>query len=480
MTGIFHVSFDGVDAARASAIVGLLRMLGGLAGSPLSCDAAVDVRMRRVRVRIRAPGATGDSADRVSFWAVRAGGHLSPPSRWEEFEAELLASRRLAEDVAVEDAASLVAAAFPGCESRTPGGALPVLVLRLSGPELAGMTYDRHRRILFLPSPLPLPPGDELSVEIHRSGIRAAPVRARARVEDSRPARRAEPGRPAGIWMAVRSSPAAHVLLSERCVRGGSFETQRATQRFTVRGVVRVRDLEDPAASVVEARLRNLSMGGLFVETELRHPEGRRLEIDTALPGGYPLRRIGTVAHSSAPGFGLRFDPDTDGSAERALAGMLAALSGRGRSVLVVDDDPIALAMVGDAFRERGWSVATAEDGESGLRALTDSLFALDLLVTDVVMRGMDGVAFVQLIRKAGGEGDLPILAVTGSPTPELRTALTEAGADRVVAKALGPERIAEAAEALVTTAVEDAGGAEGRAPGAGTGYSAGQGAYAA
>lgn len=478
MTGLFHISFDGVDAAKASAIVGLLRTLGGLAGTPLSCDAAVDARMRRVRARIRAPGSTEDFSDRVSFWAVRAGGHVSPPERWDEFDAELLASRCLAEDVAVEDAASLLAAAYPGCESRAPDGAFPVLVLRLSGPELAGVTYDRHRRILFVPSPLPLPPGDELSLEIHRSGIRSAPVRAQARVEDSRPARRAEPGRPAGIWVAVRSSPAAHVLLSERCVRGGSFETQRATQRFTVRGLVRVRDLEDPSASVVEARLRNLSMGGLFVETELRYPAGRRLEIETSLPGGFSLRRTGTVAHSSAPGFGLRFDPDADGSAERALAGMLAALSGRGRSVLVVDDNPIALAMVGDAFRERGWSVTTADDGESGLRALTDSLFALDLLVTDVVMSGMDGVAFVGRIRKAGGEGDLPILAVTGSATPAVRMALMDAGADHVVAKAVGPERIVEAAEALISTAVEDSGGAEGRAPGAG--YSGAQGAHAA
>ena len=65
-------------------------------------------------------------------------------------------------------------------------------------------------------------------------------------------------------------------------------------------------------------------------------------------------------------------------------------------------------------------------------------------------MPGMDGEALVRIIRTAGGETDLAILVVTGRLEPGMEQRLEAAGADAVLDKALGPELVAQAAEAVV------------------------------
>jgi CheY-like chemotaxis protein len=75
---------------------------------------------------------------------------------------------------------------------------------------------------------------------------------------------------------------------------------------------------------------------------------------------------------------------------------------------------------------------------------------ALDLLVTDVRMPGMSGDELVRFIRRAGGEADLAIVAVTGRMDPGTEEQLTAAGADAVLDKAIGPELIAAAADAAL------------------------------
>jgi CheY-like chemotaxis protein len=62
----------------------------------------------------------------------------------------------------------------------------------------------------------------------------------------------------------------------------------------------------------------------------------------------------------------------------------------------------------------------------------------------------MDGESFVRLIRDAGGELDLAIVAVTASIDDHQERKLAQAGADAVLDKALGPELIAQAADAVV------------------------------
>jgi len=67
--------------------------------------------------------------------------------------------------------------------------------------------------------------------------------------------------------------------------------------------------------------------------------------------------------------------------------------------VLVVDDDPVMREFVVNSLRRLGiQQIETATDGASALRAMIS--FRPDLVLTDIHMQPMDGLAFVQQMRK--------------------------------------------------------------------------------
>jgi CheY-like chemotaxis protein len=77
-------------------------------------------------------------------------------------------------------------------------------------------------------------------------------------------------------------------------------------------------------------------------------------------------------------------------------------------------------------------------------------------------MPGMDGAELVRRIRTVGGEADLAIVAVTGRLEEGLEPGLAAAGADAVLDKALGVERIAQVADAVVERRRAEPGGPPG------------------
>jgi CheY-like chemotaxis protein len=114
--------------------------------------------------------------------------------------------------------------------------------------------------------------------------------------------------------------------------------------------------------------------------------------------------------------------------------------------VLVIDDDQLTCRMLADAFAPLGFETVTAPDGEAGMRRLIDELLRLDLVVTDLEMPRMGGEDLVYRIRLLGGEHDLPIVVASAFLTADVRARLETMGADAIVDKAVGPDRIAEVA----------------------------------
>ena len=73
-------------------------------------------------------------------------------------------------------------------------------------------------------------------------------------------------------------------------------------------------------------------------------------------------------------------------------------LTGEGCVLLVEDEDAVRM-FGGRALRNKGYKVLEADNGEAALDVINASGEAIDLIVSDVVMPGMDGHTLVQLVR---------------------------------------------------------------------------------
>jgi two-component system, cell cycle sensor histidine kinase and response regulator CckA len=90
------------------------------------------------------------------------------------------------------------------------------------------------------------------------------------------------------------------------------------------------------------------------------------------------------------------------------------------QAVLVVDDVSTVRTLVRRLLEMRGYRVSTAENGQQALEVLEREAGAIDLLLTDIVMPRMDGIALCE--RVAAQWPQLPVLVMSGdfSPAPPL------------------------------------------------------------
>ena len=80
--------------------------------------------------------------------------------------------------------------------------------------------------------------------------------------------------------------------------------------------------------------------------------------------------------------------------------------------VLLVEDEAPVRAFAARALRLKGYTVLEAENGEEALAILDDASLAVDLLVTDVIMPGMDGPTWVKEAMKQ--RPDVRVIFVSG------------------------------------------------------------------
>jgi DNA-binding NtrC family response regulator len=84
----------------------------------------------------------------------------------------------------------------------------------------------------------------------------------------------------------------------------------------------------------------------------------------------------------------------------------------KGNLVMIVDDDQRVGKLYVRVLESHGFSCRYYIDPEDALDALTDDI---DYVVTDMIMRGMDGVSFATEVRRRRPE--LPILMTTAYAT---------------------------------------------------------------
>jgi CheY-like chemotaxis protein len=112
--------------------------------------------------------------------------------------------------------------------------------------------------------------------------------------------------------------------------------------------------------------------------------------------------------------------------------------------VLIVDDLPQNRLLLGVLCEQLGLQHEPAENGYEAVEAVRSGRF--DLVLMDILMPRMDGMAAARAIRAlAGPPAEIPIIAVTTAAAPGEVLRYLSVGMNDVVAKPVNRERLAEA-----------------------------------
>lgn len=109
-------------------------------------------------------------------------------------------------------------------------------------------------------------------------------------------------------------------------------------------------------------------------------------------------------------------------------------------TVLVVDDTPANLGVVLESLGSAGFRVLMAESGARALELLAKQ--AVDLVLLDVMMPGLDGFATFARLRTEPSGRDLPVLFMTAVDDPAQKVRALEAGAVDYISKPVHPPEV--------------------------------------
>ncbi|MFP4085078.1 MAG: response regulator [Desulfonatronovibrio sp.] len=111
------------------------------------------------------------------------------------------------------------------------------------------------------------------------------------------------------------------------------------------------------------------------------------------------------------------------------------------KTILIVDDEPGFRFSVSLILRNQGFKVVEAGDGIQALEVmsgLSKSGEAVDLVISDIRMPGMDGLKFLE--RLSAGQDRIKIIVMTGYGNRETGLALKRLGITRVINKPFNAE----------------------------------------
>lgn len=103
------------------------------------------------------------------------------------------------------------------------------------------------------------------------------------------------------------------------------------------------------------------------------------------------------------------------------------------RTILVVDDEPMVLAVTARLLERLGFVVLTAADGETGLEQLCSYPGTIDCALLDATLQGNTGIDLAQAMRYH--QPGLPIVLMSGYAMADALALLVESGPTRFLPK---------------------------------------------
>jgi len=182
-------------------------------------------------------------------------------------------------------------------------------------------------------------------------------------------------------------------------------------------------------------------------------PIGAGTGLGLSMVYGFVNQSGGRIDLSSTEGAGTRVRlllPAATELAEEDVAEAVAAASGRGEVVLVVEDEAQLRMLIVDVLRDLGYAAREAGNADEALPVL-ESGARIDLLVTDVGLPGLNGRQLSEIARRMRPE--LKVLFLTGyAEHAAVRSSFVQSGMD-LMQKPFRVEDLAQRIQTMVTGA---------------------------
>jgi len=142
--------------------------------------------------------------------------------------------------------------------------------------------------------------------------------------------------------------------------------------------------------------------------------------------GGYicPVSEVGsgTNFHIYLPALSADQIP-VGAETEAELQQRTIDVSGSGH-VLLVEDEAGLRGVIAALLTSHGYEVSEAEDGDQAIRILQDNPHSFDLVISDIIMPGMDGITLISEAKELLGNS--PVIFISGNISSDLVDALSK------------------------------------------------------
>lgn len=125
-------------------------------------------------------------------------------------------------------------------------------------------------------------------------------------------------------------------------------------------------------------------------------------------------------------------------------------------TILVIEDSEGDRALIQRTLEKRNYSVITANDGESGLKAVRER--KVDVIIFDYLLPGMNGVEICKILKEDKKTKDIPIIFLTVVETGEAILECYGEGAESYMHKPINAKDLLKEIKSLLSEAKEGGG----------------------
>ncbi len=264
-----------------------------------------------------------------------------------------------------------------------------------------------------------------------------------------------------GVWPVLADQTQMHQIALNLCINardampeGGRLEIHLANATLTRGDPVLPPGAEPGPYLILEVRDTGVGIPAdvrekIFEPFFTTKPLGKGTGLGLSTVLGIARGHDGFVTVESEPGRGSAFrihlPAKPEIAAEDAGASPQETISGAGRLVLVVDDEENVRLATQVVLSAEGFTVCTAENGRDALQVFAAHADTVALVITDVMMPVMGGIALVRRLRELNPA--LPIIATSGLADTEKKDELIRLGVTQVLPKPASAEELLAAVQ---------------------------------